>query len=118
MPENEEIQALLDAAKTVRDTFSPVKLAGIEALGMQALMLLQLEGRLGVMAIADRLSASQPNVSTAMRRLVASGHVALRLDPQDSRRREYQLRQHGHNSILDFLDQRTPRRGTRPSDAS
>lgn len=69
------VSELAHSIETVRRAFTRENLDGLEALAAQTLVLIAAEPGLSLKQCAQRLSAGQSNVSTAVSRLVNEGLV-------------------------------------------
>lgn len=94
---------LLDAVALSRGAFAPSRLSGHEALGMQLMLLLDLEPGLSLKECAAKLSATQPNVSASVKELVRMGFLDRKQSSGDKRRHELQLTDSGQIAITEFF---------------
>lgn len=96
-------EGLALAIQRVRRGFMRENLAGMEALAAQALVLLVAEPGLSLKQCAERLSAGQSNVSTAVSRLVDEGFAQSKPSRADPRIRELTATALGKARVREFV---------------
>ena len=96
--------ALAHAIEVVRRAFIREQLGELDSLAAQVLVLIAAEPKLSVKRCAERLSASQPNVSSALSRLEAKGLVVRGASRDDKRIKVLDLTPEGEAEVRQFLN--------------
>lgn len=94
---------LSESIQQVRRAFTRENLDGLEAIAAQTLVLLVAEPGLSVKECADRLSAGQSNVSTALKRLEQDGLVERSPSKPDPRIHSLAPTAEGERRVRAFL---------------
>lgn len=107
-------RALIKAAVTVRTEFSRDRVGEIlgfrDALAMQVLLQLTLTDGITRKELVEKLLTSQPNISTAVAKLLESGHIVSKTVSSGRRSEMLHLTRSGELAVQTLLERSEPAR--------